>query len=217
MVYPSPAFPPRSVALAIVLPILLSACSSEATPPDASASAATGAEASASETAPVVPVTQSTPVADPQAQGRRHQYTSLNDCRVIREEREEMPFVETECTGSAGWNIRISDSDARQRMSLVAPGGAVTKLALDRIGGGAFSSFGSTAEWRGAASGDFAPDGLVVRYNVAENPHPTPETSYLLAVRLEGTPCIVRVVSPMPGQNDSARGAADSPGDCTAS
>lgn len=202
--------------LAVSSLALLAACSQEP-----SQSAPDGEETSAAPDAPSVnapdaPSPLPSPTADPEVPGRQHQYTSLKDCRVIREEREELPFIETECAGPAGWKVRISDSDARQRMSLVSPGGAVTKLALDRIGGGGFSSFGQTAEWRAPAGGDFAPDGLIVRYNVAENPHPAPETSYLLAVRLDGTPCIVRVVAPMPDQNDSARGAADARGACTA-
>lgn len=88
--------------------------------------------------------------------------------------------------------------------------------AIDR---GAFSSFGRTAEWRGQdvsreVGGHFEPDAMIVRYDYAENPHPAPETSVLLVVRLGRDPCILEAVPPGPGQNDSARRIADSGRDC---
>ena len=55
-----------------------------------------------------------------------------------------------------------------------------------------------------------------MRYNVAEEPYPAPETSYLLSVKLGSEPCVVAKVAPGPGQNDSARTAADGPGNCLA-
>ena len=130
------------------------------------------------------PKQQVAPATDPQASeapvaatpGRQHVYTSLEGCRVIRREDEEMPFVETECEGAHGHALRISDSDARQRMILVPPGGAPYSVPVARIGGGAFSSFGKSAEWRGDSAQPFAPDSLIVRYNVAEEPYPAPET-----------------------------------------
>ncbi|MFN6936773.1 MAG: hypothetical protein ACK4NZ_16665, partial [Tsuneonella sp.] len=87
-------------------------------------------------------------------------------------------------------------------------------VPVARIGGGAFSSFGKSAEWRGASAQPFTPDSLIVRYEVAEEPYPAPETSYLLVVNLRAEPCLVAVVPPGPAQNDSARAAADLPGAC---
>ncbi|MFN6935600.1 MAG: hypothetical protein ACK4NZ_10670, partial [Tsuneonella sp.] len=119
------------------------------------------------------PVPEATvpPATDPQTNetpagatpGRQHVYTSLEGCRVIRREDDEMPFVETECEGVQGHALRISDSDARQRMTLVPPGGAPYAVPVARIGGGAFSSFGKSAEWRGASAQPFTPDSLIVR------------------------------------------------------
>ncbi len=134
----------------------------------------------------------------------------------MREDREEMPYSEVLCEGPEGWAIRISDADARQTLGVVAPGGTETKLDLSSISGGAFNAFGKTAEWRGRAARPFAPDSLVVRFTVAEQPHPAPEVAYLLAIRLVPTPCLLAAVPPGPGQNQRARAVADGRGRCAA-
>ena len=119
-----------------------------------------------------------------------------------------MPYTETQCAGPAGWALRIADADARQTLTVLPPGGHETRLDTARIGGGGFSSFGKTAEWRGPAGPQFAPDALIVRYQVAEQPHPAPETAYLLAVKLTPEPCIVAHIAPGAEQNAQARAAA---------
>jgi hypothetical protein len=146
--------------------------------------------------------------------GRAYHYTSLAECEVVREEREEMPFVETLCQGPAGWALRVTDSDARQNLVVVPPDGRDASLELSRIGGGGFSSLGDTAEWRGPTGSNFRPDALIVRYRVAENPHPEPETAYLLVVDLAPRPCVVARVALGPAQNEIARARADDPGAC---
>lgn len=147
---------------------------------------------------------------------RTHRYTALTGCKLVREEHEEMPFSEVLCAGPGGWALRIADSDARQTMAVVAHSGEETSLDLSPISAGAFNSFGPTAEWRGAAREPFTPDSLIVRFRVAEQPHPAPETTYLLAVRLSPRPCVLSKVAPGPVQNDSARASADDPGACIA-
>ncbi|WP_057882383.1 hypothetical protein [Tsuneonella troitsensis] len=192
---------------ASVLALLAAACSQEpeSAVPDSAPSSSAGAAAAPP---PAEPALTTVP-------GRAFRFTSLEECRVVRQEVEEMPYTETLCPGPGGWAVRISDSDARQSMTLEGPYGAHT-LPTSRISGGAFSSFGPTAEWRGDEQERFTPDSLIVRYNVAEEPYPAPETSYLLAVKLGSAPCIVAKVAPGPGQNDSARKAADGRGDCLA-
>ena len=157
---------------------LLAACSSEES----------GAANEATPEMIAEPLADATPAPADEAPGRAYRYTSIAECAVVREEREEMPFVETLCPGPAGWALRVTDSDARQNVIVVAPGGREASLELSRIGGGGFSSLGETAEWRGPAGPDFAPDSLIVRYRVAENPHPEPETAYLLVVDLAPRP-----------------------------
>lgn len=125
-----------------------------------------------------------------------------------------MPYIERECAGPGTFTLRISDSDARQRMALIGPSNEAVALPLNRIGGGGFSSFGQTAEWRGPSGTPFAPDSLIVRFDVAEQPYPAPETSYLLVARLGRDQCLVAIVPPGLGQNDSARARADAPGAC---
>ena len=183
---------------------LLAACSSEESGAADQATPETMAEAPA----------HALPAPENDVPGRAYRHTSLAGCEVVREEHEEMPFVETLCPGPAGWALRVTDSDARQNLVVVAPGGREASLELSRIGGGGFSSLGETAEWRGPAGPDFAPDSLIVRYRVAESPPPEPETAYLLAVDLAPRPCVVSRVAPGPAQNEVARARADDPGAC---
>lgn len=187
---------------------LIAACSQQAPAPDPVSSEGVDRASSASTaTAPSAQASAAADAADPP--GRQHRYTSLKNCKLLREEREEMPLTEVSCAGQGSYSLRILDSDARQRMTLVPSSGESYALPVDRIGGGAFSSFRDTAEWRGPAGEPFKPDALIVRYSVAEKPHPAPETSYLLVARLGADPCLVAVVPPGPGQNDSARASAD--------
>jgi len=194
----------RIVVLAAAA-LALAACSSEES--DAADQATPEAAAQAQADVPA-------DASDDEIAGRAHRYTRLTDCAVVREEREEMPFVETLCPGPAGWALRVTDSDARQNLTVVPPDGREASLELSRIGGGGFSSLGETAEWRGPAGLDLAPDSLIVRYRVAENPYPEPETAYLLVVDLTPRPCVVARVAPGPAQNDIARARADDPGAC---
>ena len=181
---------------------LIAACSQETA--DEPAPAVTGSVTSAAaEPAP-------SPVAN-----RAYRYTSLEDCKLMRAELDEMPYSEVVCPGPAGWALRIADADARQTLSVVAPDGKETKLDLSRESGGAFNSFGKVAEWRGPATEPFAPDALIVRFNVAEQPHPAPEVAYLLAIRLKPMPCLVEKVAPGASQNDAARAAADAGRECS--
>jgi hypothetical protein len=182
---------------------LLAACSAEESAADGAV-----AEAGAQEQADQIAA------APDEAPERAYRYTSLAECEVVRDEREEMPFVETLCPGPAGWTLRVTDSDARQNVIVVAPGGREASLELSRIGGGGFSSLGEAAEWRGPAGPDFAPDSLIVRYRVAEKAPPEPETAYLLAIDLTPRPCVVARVAPGPAQNEVARARADDPGTC---
>ena len=159
------------------------------------------------------PAPQATETAVPT---RVSAYTSLEHCEVVRKDRAEMPYTETQCAGPAGWALRIADADARQTLTVRHPGGRESRLDTARIGGGGFSSFGETAEWRGPAGPKFAPDALIVRYQVAEQPHPAPDTAYLLAIKLTPEPCIIARIAPGAEQNAQARAAADRGGPCLA-
>lgn len=195
----------RSAAAALAL--VLAACSGEAPQEE---------EAPAVTAAPTPAPTPTEAAAPPEtSNGRAYRYTELEGCELLRENREEGGFFEHMCPGLAGYRLRLTESDLRQNLAVIAPGGGEASLELGRIGGGGFSSLGSRVEWRGAAEGEsFEPDAFVVRFQVAEEPYPAPETSYLLAVRLTPAPCVVGRIAPGPGQNESARAAADEPGPC---
>lgn len=129
-------------------------------------------------------------------------------------------MTEVECASPSTFDVRILDADARQSMTLVDPGGTLHRLDTSPIDFGAFSSFGKTAEWRGKdvsdVGGHFEPDSMIVRFDYAQRPHPAPERSDLLVIRLGRTPCILSAVPPGPAQNDSARRIADSGRSCPA-
>src|SRR3546814_10776677 len=69
---------------------------------------------------------------------------------------------------------------------------------------------------RGEAGARFAPDAMIVRYNVAEKPtSPGSETSYLLVVSLDAErPCVTDKITPGADQNDRARAVADADHAC---
>ena len=138
-------------------------------------------------------------------------FTKLDmaQCRIVEENKEEGPYWLRRCSGHAGWQLDWSESDLRQGLTLISPGGQQTELRLsDRVAKGAFNSLGTTVEWRGADAAK--PEALIVRMNVASGAEPTrPDISRLAVVRLTGTPCLAAVIQPGPGQNEKARGIAD--------
>ena len=92
--------------------LALSACSSQES----------DAATAATDSAAADPADESSETSA-ESGGRTQRYTSLADCEVVREELEEMPFVETLCPGPARWALRVTDSDARQNLLVVPPDG----------------------------------------------------------------------------------------------
>ena len=137
-------------------------------------------------------------------------YTSIDpaSCRLIEQNIEEGGYSRHACNGLDGYKLEISESDLRQDVVVIAPGGRRAELELSSIvAKGAFNSLGKTAEWRGAAA---RPTALIVRLNVARGPEPTqPDISNLVVARLAPPVCIVAVVPPGPDQNAAARRIAD--------
>ncbi|MEA1072736.1 hypothetical protein [Sphingomonas sp. LY160] len=131
------------------------------------------------------------------------------NCRVVRENREEAGYVLRRCGGPGGYALEVSESDLRQGIEVVAPSGAKTDIKLNElVAKGAFSTLGSTAEWRGADSA--RPETLTFRLGVADGSAPSrPDSSKLVVARLQPTPCIVAVIEPGPTQSEQARKAAD--------
>src|SRR3546814_14517751 len=77
---------------------------------------------------------------------RVSRYTSLSDCKLIRERPEEAGFAESRCPGVGGYALRLIDADARQNLLVERPGGDNASLRLSELGGGGFSALGKTVE-----------------------------------------------------------------------
>lgn len=150
-------------------------------------------------------------VAEPEERSR---YTRLTGCTLTRSAPEEAGFFEHECAGEGGYRLRHVESDLRENLVVLAPGGGEHSLKLPALAAGAFSSTGDVVEWRG--EGDpFVPAALIVRQSAVEDPDPqVPEVSYLVVARLAPSPCVITRVPPGPGQNARARAAADRGGKC---
>lgn len=146
----------------------------------------------------------------------RSRYTSLVDCALIRSAPDEGGFFEHECPGEGGYRLRHVESDLRENIVVLSPGGGEHGLGLPALANGAFSSTGDTVEWRGEAKGErFVPRALIVRQSAMEDPDPAvPEVSYLVVAKLGEEPCVVARIAPGPDQNERARAAADAGGEC---
>ena len=91
-------------------------------------------------------------------------YTSLRpaDCRMIEQNAEEAGYSRHRCPGLAGYALETSESDLRQSLVVIAPGGKETELDLSgQVARGAFNALGPAAEWRGKDAR--APGALIVR------------------------------------------------------
>ena len=185
--------------------------------------AACGQEASgpADEAAPAAkpaPAARPAPAAVADAEPPRFRYTRLTGCTLIRSAPEEAGFFEHECEGEGGYRLRHVESDLRENVIVLAPGGGEHSLELSALSRGAFNTLGDTVEWRGdSAAKGFVPTALILRHSAVEDPDPkVPEVSYLVVARLRPSPCVVARVPPGPGQNDRARELADAGGACLA-
>ena len=178
----------------------LTACSQEASGP-------------AEEAAPA-PDSATVPASE--APGEPPRYTRLTGCTLTRSAPEEAGFFERECGGEGGYRLRRTESDLRENLIVLSPDGGEHSLELPALANGAFSSLGERVEWRGTTGPDgFAPEALIVRHSVMEDPDPAvPEVSYLVVARLAPPVCVVARVPPGPGQNARARELADAGGTC---
>lgn len=152
--------------------------------------------------------------AEPGAASAIHSvYTSLaaEDCRLVSTHPETGGTVQR-CPGVRGYTLEVYDDDARQSVSVIAPGGARHDLDYWSVVTHGFSTLGPRAEWRMQASGGRSrPTALIVRVNASEHPE-TPErtTSYLAVATI--TPrriCVTDRIPPAADANVRARQAAD--------
>lgn len=141
----------------------------------------------------------------------RSEYSSLspNDCKLTQRD-EEAGGTTHRCAGVANYALDMHDSDARMSLDVIADGGQAQPLEFWSVASGAFSNLGPRAEWRYPAEAK-QPNALIVRFDAFQQPEqPERSTSYLLVVKLAANgSCLVAKLPPGPGQNESARAAAD--------
>jgi len=145
----------------------------------------------------------------PSANVSRFTTNPLNKCRLVEKNEEEAGYYRHHCPGVGGFSYELVESDLRQSLVIIGPGGRRDDVSLtSATGSGGFSTIGATFDWRGLAGAP--PRSLTVRFNVNEDPEATvPARSYLVVIRLAAPACPVGVVPPGPGQNDKARALAD--------
>lgn len=145
--------------------------------------------------------------------GNISQFTTndLKACRIVEKNEGEGGYFRYRCPGARGYNYELVESDLRQSLVILAPGGRRDNVELSAfVGGGGFSTIGKTFEWRGPAGRP--PRTLTVRYNVNEKPDPkAPPTSYLIVIDLAAAACAMRAIGPGPQQSEQARAFADLP------
>jgi hypothetical protein len=143
--------------------------------------------------------------AEADAQGSSR-YTSLEptSCQLLGGSEQERAFARRRCAGAAGYMLERSESDPLQDLAIVSPGGARSGLDLSAFVPS--GTLGTLAEWRGKAPGQ--PRALIMRVS-GQDKASLSETSDLVVVKLDGTPCVVAVVPRGPGQNAKARAVAD--------
>lgn len=190
---------------------MVAACQQAAPPPEGNSMEANAAAAAAVVENTAVPV-DAAPA--PVVPGRTSQFTPLDSatCKLLEENKDEGPYWRRRCEGVGGYAVEWTESDLRQGLDVIAPGGRKTSLDLSsKVANGAFNQLGPRIEWRGPA-GD-GPDSLIVRIGVAR-PEGGADRSLLAVARLSPTPCIVAVVKPGATQNADAQAKADTPGAC---
>ncbi|HPQ95726.1 MAG: hypothetical protein KDI44_17250 [Thiothrix sp.] len=140
-------------------------------------------------------------------------YTPLNGPPCVGlDGNEEEGWASGSCPGTGGYSLLWSEVDIRQSLDVVAPDGSIHPLELWSVVSPNFSALGHLAEWRVRKTGSgHTPVGLIVRYNVNENPEqPEQVTSYLVVSKLNGPEiCVTAVIRPHTGANAEARRQAE--------
>lgn len=149
--------------------------------------------------------------------GARSRYTSLQDCELIESGGEDASYSLQHCQGPGAVLVRTT-ADARDNLAIQLRDGATYSLDLGRVSSGAFSTIGSTAEWRYTLDAEAGgmPSALIFRFDVFEDPEsPDRPVSYLIVARVSASEaCVIGVVPPVAGQNERARDIADAGGAC---
>jgi hypothetical protein len=133
-------------------------------------------------------------------------YTGLSEknCKIVKEE-----FLSrSECPGTAGYKLEITDSGDRQDLNVIFPDGRRRELDFFNNASPAFSAFGENAEWLVRRVGQkITPFALILRFDINEEPEPQKIKSHLVVVKIApGSACITDIVMPtVKNQNIEAR------------
>ncbi len=149
-----------------------------------------------------------TAAALPVAAQTRSIYTTLDParCRLVEANADE-GWSAQRCPGTAGYALVVSESDLRQTVDVVAPGGAAYPLDFGATVSPRFSAVGPRAEWRLLRR---QPVALIVRLVVQASEDPVRSASMLAVARVSPVgACVVAVVQPAADMNAQARRLAD--------
>jgi len=132
--------------------------------------------------------------------------TKTSACRTIKSNPDEGGFYEGECSGVAGYKIRLIEGDIRQTINIITPTRKKFELNFWNIFG-SFSSVGEKIEWRLHKG---VPVAMIARYFVADPEGVKKDKAYLLVTKITKTSaCVTDVVDPGADQNQKARDLAD--------
>jgi hypothetical protein len=150
--------------------------------------------------------------AEAQAVQSRYSTLQTQTCKRLAQSGDETDWSQHLCPGIAGYRLRLDYADARESVTVLAPGGGAHDLRLWETVSSGFSTIKPTVEWRGRpVRGLLRPYALILRYSAHEKPAEPPRaTSYLAVARLAPGPvCVVGIVPPGRQQNEAARRVAD--------
>lgn len=141
-------------------------------------------------------------------------YTTLQRDKCLSELKEGefgMPWADSYCGGIGGYVVRIVEMDSRDYVSIMKDKND-TDIENVKATGGGFSYVGNTAEWRTSGTGT-TPFALIFRQHqdVYNETGDIEKTSSLVVTKLEGEPCIIKVIDATKHKdaNALARAAAD--------
>ena len=141
-------------------------------------------------------------------------YTSLKveKCKTIKLTSTEGGDYRGKCGGAGGYKLEVLESDLRQTINVIAPGGKKFELNLWSVVSNGFSSVGDNAEWRVVAkNGKTVPIALIVRFNASEDSADTSKiTSFLVISKITSEEiCVTDIIKSAADSNEAARKLAD--------
>lgn len=137
-------------------------------------------------------------------------YTDIADCPMVELD-EETGAASTLCPAVGGYELLVTDEDARMSITVIAPDRSRHALDYWNVVTFSFSTLGAKAEWRVIdRDGERVPIALIVRVNASESADPNVTTSYLAVAQIAPERiCVTDRIAPSADMNAAARRAAD--------